>query len=99
VPASSVVLRAVLSVVVRAYISSQSSFIYLAVIPAFISVTQDGAGSPPPLVEVNQAILAWSMTKVAGSGFGSASGSGSIGLRHGSADPDPHQNVMDPEHW
>ncbi len=19
--------------------------------------------------------------------------------RHGSADPDPHQNVMDPEHW
>jgi hypothetical protein len=25
-------------------------------------------------------------------------GSGSIGLRHGSADPDPHQNVMDPEH-
>jgi hypothetical protein len=30
------------------------------VIPAFISVTQDGAGSPPPLVEVNQAIKAWS---------------------------------------
>jgi hypothetical protein len=27
------------------------------------------------------------------------SGSGSIGQRHGSADPDPHQNVMDPEHW
>ncbi len=26
-------------------------------------------------------------------------GSGSIGLRHGSADPDPHQNVMDPEHF
>jgi hypothetical protein len=26
------------------------------------------------------------------------SGSGSISLRHGSADPDPHQNVMDPEH-
>jgi hypothetical protein len=25
-------------------------------------------------------------------------GSGSITLRHGSADPDPHQNVMDPEH-
>ncbi len=36
------------------------------------------------------------MTKVAGSG--SASGSGSISQRHGSADPDPHQNVMDPEH-
>jgi hypothetical protein len=31
------------------------------------------------------------MTKIAGSG--------SIGQRHGSADPDPHQNVMDPEHW
>jgi hypothetical protein len=31
-----------------------------------------------------------SMTKVAGSG--------SISERHGSADPDPHQNVMDPEH-
>ncbi len=28
-------------------------------------------------------------------------GSGSISHRHGSADPDqdPHQNVMDPEHW
>jgi hypothetical protein len=24
---------------------------------------------------------------------------GSISQRHGSADPDPHQNVMDPEHW
>ncbi len=31
-----------------------------------------------------------SMTKIAGSG--------SISQRHGSADPDPHQNVMDPEH-
>ncbi len=38
-----------------------------------------------------------SMTKIAGSGF--ASGSGSISQRHGSPDPDPHQNVMDPEHW
>jgi hypothetical protein len=25
-------------------------------------------------------------------------GYGSISKRHGSADPDPHQNVMDPEH-
>jgi hypothetical protein len=25
--------------------------------------------------------------------------SGSISQRHGSADPDPHQNVKDPEHW
>ncbi len=35
------------------------------------------------------------MTKIAGSG------SGSISQRHGSADPDPnpHQNVMDPENW
>ncbi len=32
------------------------------------------------------------MTKIAGSG------SGSISQRHGSADPDPHQNVMDPQH-
>ncbi len=33
------------------------------------------------------------MTKIAGYG--------SISQRHGSADPDPdpHQNVMDPEHW
>ncbi len=31
------------------------------------------------------------MTKIAGSRFNSQ--------RHGSADPDPHQNVMDPEHW
>ncbi len=27
------------------------------------------------------------------------SGSGSISQRHGSSDPDPHQNVMDPQHW
>jgi hypothetical protein len=33
-----------------------------------------------------------SMTKTAGSG------SESIWRRHGSADPDPHQNVMDPQH-
>jgi hypothetical protein len=24
---------------------------------------------------------------------------GSISQRHGSADPDPRQKVMDPEHW
>jgi hypothetical protein len=35
------------------------------------------------------------MTKIAGSG----SESGSISQRHVSADPDSHQNVMDPEHW
>ena len=35
-----------------------------------------------------------SMTKIAGSG----STSGSIIQRHGSTGPDPHQNVMDPEH-
>jgi hypothetical protein len=35
------------------------------------------------------------MTKIAGSG----SESGSISQRHGSADPDPHQNVMDPQHY
>jgi hypothetical protein len=32
-----------------------------------------------------------SMTKIVGSG--------SISQWHGSADPDPHQNVMAPEHW
>jgi hypothetical protein len=26
-------------------------------------------------------------------------GSGSIGKRNGSADPDPYQNVTDPQHW
>ncbi len=31
------------------------------------------------------------MTKIAGSG--------SISQKHGSADPDLHQYVMDPEHW
>jgi hypothetical protein len=38
------------------------------------------------------------MTKIAGSGSesGSESGSGSISQRHGSADPDPPQSVMDP---
>jgi hypothetical protein len=37
------------------------------------------------------------MTQIAGSG--SEPGSGSISQRHGSADPDPPQNVMDPQHW
>ncbi len=39
------------------------------------------------------------MTKIEGSG--SKYGSGSISQRHGSADPDPDpsQNVMDPQHW
>jgi hypothetical protein len=36
-----------------------------------------------------------SLTKIAGSG----SESGSISQRHGYADLDPHQNVLDPEHW
>jgi hypothetical protein len=27
------------------------------------------------------------------------SGSGSISKWHGSQDPDPHQNIMDPDHW
>jgi hypothetical protein len=36
------------------------------------------------------------MTKIAGSG--SESVSESISQRHGSSDPDPHQNVMGPEH-
>ncbi len=34
--------------------------------------------------------------KIAGSGAGS--GFGSIGNKHGSADPDPYQNVTDPQH-
>ncbi len=43
-------------------------------------------------------LASWrSMTKIAGSGSGSESGS--IGQRHGSADPDPPQIVMDPQHW
>jgi hypothetical protein len=37
------------------------------------------------------------MTKIAGSG--SESRSGSISQRHGFADPDPHQYVINPEHW
>ncbi len=41
-------------------------------------------------------LASWSsLTKVGGSG----SASGSISQRHGSPDPDPHQNVMDPQHW
>jgi hypothetical protein len=39
------------------------------------------------------------MMKIEGSASGSESGSGSIRQRHGSAYPDPYQNVMDPEHW
>jgi hypothetical protein len=34
------------------------------------------------------------MMKIEGSG----SAFGSISQRHGSSDPDPHQNVMDPQH-
>jgi hypothetical protein len=30
---------------------------------------------------------------------GSGSESGSISQRHGSVDPDSHQNAMDPQHW
>jgi hypothetical protein len=41
---------------------------------------------------LNFLLASWrSMTK--------KTGSGSISQRHGSADPDPHQNVMDPEQW
>jgi hypothetical protein len=32
-------------------------------------------------------------------GVGSGSGAGSISRRYGSEDPDPHQNVTDPQHW
>ncbi len=40
------------------------------------------------------------MMKIEDSRSGSESGSGSISQRHGSADldPDPHKNVMDPQH-
>ncbi len=37
------------------------------------------------------------MMKKAGSGFGPLSIS--ISQRHGSSDPDPYQNVTDPQHW
>jgi hypothetical protein len=38
------------------------------------------------------------MMKIARSRSAFGSESGSISQRHGSADPDPHQNVMDPQH-
>jgi hypothetical protein len=51
-------------------------------------------------------LASWrSMTKTAGSGSESGSGSwfesgsGYINQRHGSANLDPHQNVIDPKHW
>jgi hypothetical protein len=34
-----------------------------------------------------------------GVGSGDGSGSGSISQKCGSADPDPHQKVTDPQHW
>jgi hypothetical protein len=44
-------------------------------------------------------LASWrSMTKKQDPDPGSGSESGSISQRHGSVDPDPHQNVMDPEH-
>jgi hypothetical protein len=39
------------------------------------------------------------MKKGIGSGVGSGAGSGSIRQRYGCGDPDPHQNVVDPQHW
>jgi len=38
------------------------------------------------------------MKKGVGSGVGAGSGSESISQRYGSGDPDPHQNVTDPQH-
>jgi hypothetical protein len=38
------------------------------------------------------------MKKEVGSGVEFGSGAGSISLRYGSGDPDPHQNVTDPQH-
>jgi hypothetical protein len=40
-----------------------------------------------------------SMKKGVGSGVGSVAGSESIIQRYGSGDPDPHQIVMDPQHF
>ncbi len=41
-------------------------------------------------------LTSWrSLTKIAGSG----SASGSISQGYGSADPDPYQNFLDPQHW
>jgi hypothetical protein len=39
-----------------------------------------------------------SLKKGVGCEVGFRSGSGSISHRYGSADPDPHQNVTDPQH-
>ena len=51
------------------------------------------------LTKISFLLASWrSMTKIAGSGSGSGFGSRSISQRHGSADPDPPQNVMDPQH-
>jgi hypothetical protein len=40
-----------------------------------------------------------SLKKGVGSGVESGSGAGSISHRYRSEDPDPHQNVTDPQHW
>jgi hypothetical protein len=37
--------------------------------------------------------------KVNDENVGSGTRSGSISQGHGSPDPNPHQNVMDPQHW
>jgi hypothetical protein len=51
---------------------------------------------------VKKLVFCWGILKVKlkmeGSGSASGSESGSISQRHGSADPDPHQNVIDPQH-
>ncbi len=44
------------------------------------------------VLKISFLLASWrSVTKLAGSGY--------ISQRHGSADPDPPQNVMDPQHW
>jgi hypothetical protein len=48
----------------------------------------------------NFLLASWrSLTKIAGSGAGAGTKSRPVSQRYGSADPYPHQNVTDPQHW
>jgi hypothetical protein len=41
----------------------------------------------------------WASLKSLKKGVGSGVGSGSVSQRYGSADPDPHRNITDPQHF
>ncbi len=55
----------------------------------------------PTFCDFFMTVYLWKLYKYTFKKYPAENGSGSIGQRHGSADPDPapYQNVTDPQHW